>query len=110
MWPALLEVDDEVARAVERLDLLDHREVERLLGGADVLAELLVACSSPMRCSTSWSPPIPIARWIRQIGRMNVVLAERAVPRDRVLVVRVDERAVDVEDGGARHAAPPTRS
>ena len=37
----VLEVDDEVARALERLDLLDHRQVERLLGGADVVAELL---------------------------------------------------------------------
>ena len=32
------------------------------------------------------------------------VLAERAVPRDRVLVVRVDERAVDVEYCCGGHA------
>jgi hypothetical protein len=30
----------------------------------------------------------------------EAVLPERAVPRDRVLVVRVDERAVDVEECG----------
>ena len=29
----------------------------------------------------------------------DVVLRERAEPRERVLVVGVDERAVDVEDG-----------
>ena len=40
----------------------------------------------------------------------DLVLAEGAVPGDRVLVVRVDERAVDVEDGGGRHPrCVPTR-
>jgi hypothetical protein len=34
------------------------------------------------------------------------VLAERAKPGQRVLVVGVDERAVDVEDGRGRHVIP----
>ena len=33
----------------------------------------------------------------------DVEAPERPVPGDRVVVVRVDERAVDVEDGGGRH-------
>ena len=43
---------------------------------------------------------MPMCRWIRHSGRTNPCCAERPVPRDRVLVVRVDERAVDVEDRG----------
>ena len=35
-------------------------------------------------------------------------LSERPVPRDRVVVVRVDERAVDVEDRAAGHGLTPT--
>jgi hypothetical protein len=30
----------------------------------------------------------------------DVVLPEGSVPTQRVLVIRVDERAVDIEDGG----------
>ena len=41
----------------------------------------------------------------------DAVVAERAVPRDHVLVVGVDEGAVDVEErgGGGGHRARPTR-
>jgi hypothetical protein len=37
--PQALEVDDQIAGGVERLDLVDERHVERLLGGADVLPQ-----------------------------------------------------------------------
>ena len=39
----------------------------------------------------------------------HLVLAERAVPGDRVVVVGVDERAVDVEDGCGWHSRPYPR-
>jgi hypothetical protein len=35
--------------------------------------------------------------------QVHVVPTKRAVPGDRVVVVGVDERAVDVEDGCGRH-------
>ena len=45
--------------------------------------------------------------WYRAFRRHGVVAPERAVPRDRVVVVRVDERPVDVEDRSGRHRGHP---
>ncbi len=56
--------------------------------------------------ATSWSPPMPMWRWIRQIGTSTSSCAEGPVPGDRVVVVGVDEGPVDVEDRGLGHRGP----
>jgi hypothetical protein len=95
----LPEVGDELARALERLHLGDQRHVERLLGGADVVAVLLVELLAHERGDELVAAHADVA--VDPPDRKDdAVLAERPVPGDRVLVVGVDERAVDVEDRG----------
>ena len=43
---------------------------------------------------------MPMWRWMRYSGSVTLEPPERPEPGDRVVVVRVDERAVDVEDRG----------
>ncbi|MEJ7741802.1 MAG: hypothetical protein WKF73_04170 [Nocardioidaceae bacterium] len=40
-------------------------------------------------------------------GRRDVEVAKCRVPRERVLVVGVDERSVDIENDRADHGSPP---
>src|SRR5581483_10637506 len=102
----VLEVRDQVTRALHRLDLFDQREIQRLLGGAYVVALLplhLVAGKGAdelvaAHAEVTVDPPD---------RQHEVVLSERPVPRDRVVVVRVHEGAVDVEDR-YRHGGDPT--
>jgi hypothetical protein len=42
--------------------------------------------------------------------KMDPVLTKGLIPTQGVLVVRVDERAVDVEDGSGRHGSPLPKS
>ena len=52
----------------QRLDLVDQRHVERLLGRADVVALRAPRPRRRSSAATSWSPPMPMWRWMRQIG------------------------------------------
>ena len=81
--------------------LADQLHVAVLLGVAD-RSPSRSSTSSPQSEPTSWSPPMPMCRWIRQSGSTSSWSQERPVPGERVVVVRVDERAVDVEDRGGR--------
>src|SRR5215208_6146127 len=99
--PRLAQVGDQLARTLQGLHLVDQRQVERLLGRPDVVALLLVERLGDEGADqlVAPHPDVPVDAPDRQHDAM---LAERAEPRERVLVVRVDERAVDVQDGGGR--------
>jgi hypothetical protein len=99
---AVLQVGDQVAGALERLDLLDQRHVERFLGPPDVLALVLLDLVAAERIDEVVAAHADVA--VDAPDRQQLaVLAEGAVPGDRVVVVGVDERSVDVEDGGHGH-------
>ena len=57
-----MEVDQELVRALERLDLVEHLLEPSFFCGAQCVADLLVS-TSPIRAGTIWSPPIPMHRW-----------------------------------------------
>ena len=83
---------------------LDSREVERALGGADVVAAALLDLLARHRRDELVAAHADVA--VDPPDRQHdAVLAERHVPGHRVLVVRVDEGAVDVEDRCGRHGA-----
>src|SRR3954470_8107590 len=105
--PALLEPDDQLARAFERRDLADQRHVGRLLGVADALAVLRVGVLADQGGDQLVAPHPDVPVDLPQLHD-EPVRAERPVPSDRVLVVRVDERAVDVEDRDAQELEAPT--
>ena len=88
---------DQPARAFERLDLLDHRHIERPFGLADVVAVLLLDLVAGDR-----GDELVAAHPDRAVDAPDrdghAVLAKGAVPGHGVLVVGVDEGAVDVED------------
>ena len=94
---ALPQILDQPPRSSHRLHLLDQGKVERLLGGADVVALVVLDAVAGERGNelVAAHPDVPVDAPHRQ---HHVVLTERAVPRDGVVVVGVDERAVDVED------------
>ena len=106
-----LEIGDQLARARERLDLADQLAVERALCRADVVALLALELLAAERLDelVAAHPDVPVDAPDRQ---QHPVLAEGPVPGDRVLVVGVDERAVDVEDRCGWHPAtlPAERS
>ena len=96
---AVLEVRDEVARALEGDDLLDQLDIALLLGVADRVAEALlrVVVGQGGDELVAAHADVPMDAPDRE---HDLVRPESAVPRDRMVVVRVDERAVDVEDRG----------
>ena len=97
-----LELLDQLAGALHRGDLLDQLHVALGLRVAKLVAQPrfdLIAAHRRDQLITA-HPDTPVDLPDRE---RDAVLAEGAVPRDRVLVVRVDERSVQVEeDGGAR--------
>src|SRR5205085_2215811 len=101
---ALLEVGDERASALERRDLVDHLVEELLPAVAHLVAEPLldVLARDGGDELVAAHPHVTVQAPDRE---HEVVLPEGAIPRERVVVVRVDERAVDVEDRGAGQPA-----
>ena len=99
---ALEQVADELVRALERRHLLDEVLVDVAPLVADVVAELAVDVITHERRDELVAAH-PDGAMDSPERQRDVVLSEGAVPRDRVLVVGVDERAVDVEQGGFRH-------
>jgi hypothetical protein len=85
------------ARALQRLHLADQLRIQHRLGGAHVVALLAVeACAREGGDQLiAAHADVPVDAPQRQ---HEAVLAERAIPRDGVVVVRVDQRAVDVQD------------
>jgi hypothetical protein len=101
---ATRELLEEVVRALERPHIVDELAVEPLLGVADRVAELALDLVAGDRGDELIAAHADVAVDAPD-RRAYVVLAERAVPDDRVLVVGVDEGPVDVEDRGRAHAA-----
>jgi len=99
---ALLQVLDQPARALERLDLADQLGVEDLLRGADVVALLALDPLAAERLDevVAAHADVPVDA---PDGQHQLELVEGSVPRERVLEVRVDEGAVDVEDRRGAH-------
>ena len=109
-WPARLQVLDQRARARERLDLADQLQVEDLLGRAHVVAVLAVEALAGEGGDelVAAHPDVPVDAPQRQD---EAVRPERAVPGDRVVVVGVHQRAVDVHHrrGHGLCASAPAR-
>jgi hypothetical protein len=91
-------------RAVEGFHLVDELEVELLLRRADVVSLLALDLVPGERGDdlVSAHADVPVDPPERED---DALLRERAVPRDDVVVVRIDERSVDVEDRGRWHGA-----
>ena len=98
--PPLLEGADELGRALDGDDLVLHRAEDLALVLADLVAALVLEPRArrggrrSCRCR-SRRPGEPA-----RPGRATPDPAQRQMPGERVLVVVVDERAVDVEDRG----------
>ncbi len=99
VWPEPFEVLHQRARARERLDLADQLGVEHLLGRTDLVALPRVEAFTGEGGDelVAAHPDVPVDPPQRQD---EAVLAEGPEPCDRVVVVRVDQRAVDVQDRG----------
>src|SRR5436309_490982 len=96
---ALLQVDDQVPGARERRDLADQ---PRVLGAARFADRLLVDVLARQGRDQLVAAHADVA--VDAPDREHdSVLPEGAIPGDRVVVVRVDERAVDVQQDGPRH-------
>ena len=104
--PEVLEIRDQLPCALERLDLLDQGEVQRLLGGADVVSVIALGVSVRPRLHELVAAHADVAVDPPQ-REHDVVLAEGAVPREGVVVVGVDEGAVDVEYRGGHAGGFP---
>ena len=92
-----MQILDQRARARERLDLVDQLHVEHLLRRAHVVAVLAVEALTGEGGDQliAAHPDVPVDAPQRQD---EPVRAERAVPGERVVVVGVHQRAVDVQD------------
>ena len=104
---ALAQLGEQLARALERLHLADQLAVEAPLG----LADRVAAAPSTAAPATAADELVAAHADVAvdpPDRRRQVVLAKRPVPRDRVLVVGVDEGPVDVEDRRGRPRADPT--
>ena len=88
------------------LDLVDQLPVELGLGRSDLLA-LLSLCALVGQCGDQLIAAHPDVAVDAPYRQHDPVVPERPVPRDRVLVVGVDERAVDIEDRDRRAHAKP---
>ena len=95
--PAPLQILDQLARALHRLDLADQLHVERLLGRADLIAKLALGALIGQRGDQLVTAHPDVAMDPPQ-REHDLVLSKRTKPRDRVVIVRVDQRSVDVED------------
>jgi hypothetical protein len=93
---ALVQRDDQLARALERADLVDQLAIEAALRLPDRVALLALGIVTHDRGNQLVAAHADVTMDSPD-RRRQVVLAKRAIPRDRMLVVRVDERPVDVE-------------
>ena len=99
---APLQLLDEIARAVERPHLVDQLGVVALLRLADRVAGRLLDLDAGDRLDqhVATHPDVAVDPPQR---RGDLVVAKRAVPGKRMVVVGVDERPVDVEDRRRSH-------
>src|SRR3954454_6155878 len=104
---ALLQRHQQLARALERRHLADQLHVGLLLGVADALAVRLVGLLADQGGDQLVAAHPDVAVDQPELHD-EAVRAERPVPGDRVVVVRVDERAVDVDDRDGQDAPAPT--
>ena len=104
--PALLERDEQLAGAGQQRDLVDQRVDLLALPLARLVADPLLDARRPPSAVTQLvaahaDQPVDPPDRERLPQR-----PERPVPGQRVLVVGVDEGAVDVEDGDALRSSP----
>jgi hypothetical protein len=99
---ALLEGAEQVAGAIERRGLTDQLAVLVPLGGADVVAlpPLDLRAGDRLDELVGAHPDMPVDTPDR---KGDVVPPKGPVPRDRVVIVGVDQRAVDAENGSRWH-------
>ena len=102
---SILEVDDQVARPVQRFHLFDQSHVEHTLGGTDVISLGFLHLLAAQRRDQLVAAHADVT--VDTPDRQQLlVLAKGPVPGDRVVVVGVDQGPVDVKDRGSRHASP----
>ena len=94
--PALLERQDQVARARQQLHLVDQLGVAVALrlahGVADPLLDVVAGDGRQQLVAAHADVAVDRPR-----RHAHAVVAQRALPRERVVVVGVDERPVDVQ-------------
>ena len=99
---ALLELGEELPRAFKRLDFVDQLGVELSLGGSDVVALPLLDLVASDRAHELVAAHPYVA--VKPPDREDDAVATKGpVPGQSVVVVGVDERSVNVENGGRRH-------
>ena len=105
---ALAQVGDQLRGTLDRPNLVDQLAVVLSLRLADRVAVAILDVVAGNRGDelVAAHPDVTVDAPDR---RRQVVIAERPVPADRVLVVGVDEGAVDVENCRAAHGASLTR-
>ena len=107
---AILQLDHQLARALQRAHLLDQLHVEVALERAHLVTVRALELVARERADqlVPAHPDVTVDAVERQ---RQADLAEGAEPCEGMLVVRVHQRAVDVQDrrGRARHAALPAR-
>ncbi len=104
--PAVAQVLEQLARAFERLHLADQLFVVALLGFADLVTTALLGLVAGNRGHQLVAAHADVAVDAPD-GGCQVVVAKRPVPGDRVVVVGVDEGAVEIEDRRGGHRHPP---
>ena len=93
---ASLELLDELTRTGHRLHFADQLVILRPLGRANFVALLALGAIVGQGLDHLIATHADVA--VDAPDRQHdAVVAERAIPRDRVVVVGVDERAVDIE-------------
>ena len=102
----MLQIGDQLAHPSNTATSSISSGEQLALGGADLVAGLLLDVLAGDRADelVAAHPDVAVDPPYR---RHHSVAPERAVPRDRVVIVRVDERPVDVEDRGGRHRGHP---
>lgn len=106
---APLQLGKKFAGTGERLRLLDQTPVQVLLRSSDLVARPVLDFWAGERLNQLVAAHTHRAVQLPE-QQHDAVLTEGPVPGDRVVVARVDERAVEVDERGKRHGGAGTRA